>query len=717
MMEEEDGFDLPPTPEGMADVDVSLSTDGSRPTLLLAGTTKPADFTEQKNDSADIVGVEKEVISNKIELESEKMTKENVNAEKDCLDGNGKGLDGNQESASGPNTIKELFGESAESDGFLSSNSKQNSLPTASALFSSTGDSHDLFANDKKSDPFPVAPSKVPNFEEQRKDDGSNAMGLLGESLQDLTVKDNNSIPDFPGGSVPGIPAMSHFTNQGTASKNGQAAVLTGSFPNTQSAPAIYSPPGNTTSNSTPLPGQTHMPGFQNPDHKIPGTFNQGQTPMLYNPQNFAPQNQNYPSPNQNDPIMNRPENVDMSQNRATIATCQNIANVGNSYMYTAPIASVIPQYEQPQRNGQSVQQPPARLYQSHVPKQVARPAGELFVPDLYGSPSSTQPSQVNIFTPDAVPTYNISASNTPQTNFSQQDATPNTYNMQNSYGAYQGANQSDINSYDYGSIQPLSYSNQQAMTYSNAHDPGFWEWVKNQPWGEEAQRLGKQILQKTKNATDTVLTTLDPGMEEYLNPVVHLAIGSQDSNIMQAIRQGFKNVFGHTAAKGHGVQHSYARLPIGFDLATKSVTEKLDAITAIDFKFNQPYVHVAIQPFLTELQQGRWSCMLCLAIRDCSKQIQLQTFSQPIQIPSQCISIAYNKTSQEVAQYGLDVDIDEAVRLYQPYANDQDWCSTLTGIKLETVITMAAQGLAAEYRRELDNPSVTNVESFVVMQ
>ncbi|XP_065059857.1 protein PRRC1-A-like isoform X4 [Rhopilema esculentum] len=221
----------------------------------------------------------------------------------------------------------------------------------------------------------------------------------------------------------------------------------------------------------------------------------------------------------------------------------------------------------------------------------------------------------------------------------------------------------------------------------------------------------------KIENATDTVLTTLDPGMEEYLNPVVHLAIGSQDSNIMQAIRQGFKNVFGHTAAKGHGVQHSYARLPIGFDLATKSVTEKLDAITAIDFKFNQPYVHVAIQPFLTELQQGRWSCMLCLAIRDCSKQIQLQTFSQPIQIPSQCISIAYNKTSQEVAQYGLDVDIDEAVRLYQPYANDQDWCSTLTGIKLETVITMAAQGLAAEYRRELDNPSVTNVESFVVMQ
>lgn len=45
----------------------------------------------------------------------------------------------------------------------------------------------------------------------------------------------------------------------------------------------------------------------------------------------------------------------------------------------------------------------------------------------------------------------------------------------------------------------------------------GIWQWIKNtvnKDWSEGAQNFKKQI----KNATDSVLTTLDPGMEEYLS-------------------------------------------------------------------------------------------------------------------------------------------------------------------------------------------------------
>lgn len=212
------------------------------------------------------------------------------------------------------------------------------------------------------------------------------------------------------------------------------------------------------------------------------------------------------------------------------------------------------------------------------------------------------------------------------------------------------------------------------------------------------------------------MLTTLDPGMEEYLNPLVHLAVASQDSKILQAVRQGFKQLFGHTAAKGHFAPTSLPKLPIGFDLAGKAVAEQLDTVSKIDFHFSQPYVHVALQPFLTELQQGSWSCMFCIALRDCTRQLQLQAYSQPISIPPACISIAYSRTSQENMSYGFDVSIDEAVRLFKPYSGEDDWSSVLNGIKLETIISLAAQGLASDYRRELENPTLTQKDSFVVL-
>lgn len=39
-----------------------------------------------------------------------------------------------------------------------------------------------------------------------------------------------------------------------------------------------------------------------------------------------------------------------------------------------------------------------------------------------------------------------------------------------------------------------------------------------------------------------------------------------------------------------------------------------------------------------------------------------------------------------------------------------------LLGIKLETVIAMAAQVLASDYKREIENPAFSNNDSFLVL-
>ena len=71
---------------------------------------------------------------------------------------------------------------------------------------------------------------------------------------------------------------------------------------------------------------------------------------------------------------------------------------------------------------------------------------------------------------------------------------------------------------------------------------------------------------------------------------------------------------------------------------------------------------------------------MFCIAVRNASKQIHLRTYSQPIFIPSECISIARSRTSQRNLKYGFDVPINELVRLFKPCAEEEDWCFTLSG-------------------------------------
>lgn len=44
----------------------------------------------------------------------------------------------------------------------------------------------------------------------------------------------------------------------------------------------------------------------------------------------------------------------------------------------------------------------------------------------------------------------------------------------------------------------------------------GIWSWIKN--------TMNNDLKQQLKNATDTVLTTLDPGMEGYLSKYLLLS-------------------------------------------------------------------------------------------------------------------------------------------------------------------------------------------------
>eukprot|EP00794_Sanderia_malayensis_P009621 gene9621-10604_t len=377
--------------------------------------------------------------------------------------------------------------------------------------------------------------------------------------------------------------------------------------------------------------------------------------------------------------------------------------------VHASPISSVLPGYDTSQPGQHQMPNP---LQQTPSPT-----SSGLFVPDLYGSlaPSS---GKFDIFVP-AAPSASQMEQQQATMNYNASPASGNMYPQQMSKppGAFVPEMSPAIHQV------PLSMHHRQGDVDYSKQDPGLIDWVKQnmgQDWSEGAKKFGQQIIEKTKSATETVLTTLDPGMEEYLNPVMNLAIASLDNKIITGIRRGFRGIFGHTAARGHVAQlQSVANLPIGFEAGVKATKEQLDVICNVNFQFSGECVFISSSPFLTELQQGRWSCMLCVGLRDLRRQIELYCFSQPVSVPLECVLAAYNRTNPDDIQQklGYSVTIDEAVRLYKPYPVDQDWCFTLTGMTLESILASASHGLAADYRREIEKPTTNASESIAIIQ
>lgn len=77
-----------------------------------------------------------------------------------------------------------------------------------------------------------------------------------------------------------------------------------------------------------------------------------------------------------------------------------------------------------------------------------------------------------------------------------------------------------------------------------------------------------------------------------------------------------------------------------------------------------------------------RWSVMVCVALKDIQRDFVLHGFSQPIPLPTECVTYAYNRTVQnvDVEFLGYDIPIEEAVKMHIPFTKEQDWCSVLSG-------------------------------------
>lgn len=522
-MEEEDCLDLPPTPEKMTDVDISLVGEESNgPTLLVAASVSQI-FDSCKSveeDQANLTTNENDPEAEKTKDDTDEMVDSKNNPDKNESDSSDVVGSAKLVPQGGDNNrAKQLFGDANDGDSFGNINPKANDLPTAATLFGSASETNsDFFIRKESADSFSKQMNTTKNgeYQEGHAKNGANSTNSLGDSFQNLGIGDNRNgnlcQSSFMTSTSGSSPLQSRRDVQPFSPFNQQDSFLGSSQASPQGDQSQFQTPypqPSTTANSA-LPSIPMGSFPQEPGRAQVYPVSQNQVPMLYNPQ--IQQNSMQGIRNAQEPVafsaMSSPQKPYHAYPQALNSypsvvngspdtpNTLNSANVGNSYMYTSPIASVIPGYDASQGNQMAQKPTGTRLHQSHVPKQPVRPTGELFVPDLYGN-SSTQPSnQVNIFTPEAKMNFesqgmqqrDLGASNVGQGNYIAPDQSQNEH-----FPPYNLPNME-------------LYAAQSNFYPRDSQDPGFWDWVKNQDWSEGAQKIGKQILQKTKVSSEATL-------------------------------------------------------------------------------------------------------------------------------------------------------------------------------------------------------------------
>ena len=243
----------------------------------------------------------------------------------------------------------------------------------------------------------------------------------------------------------------------------------------------------------------------------------------------------------------------------------------------------------------------------------------------------------------------------------------------------------------------------------SQVSSQGVWGWISSAVGSDivqTTQRLGRNLVQKTKDSVDSVMTTLDPGMEDYLfktgSDTIDIVIASTDEEIVDGIKDGFKQVFAHVVSRNQTSRSSLAPLPNSFSSALKSAKQRISNLRS-SAPVEGGQVVVAVEEFIAEIMPEMWFGMLCVCLDDPSRKLQAETFSQAITLPGDVVKKLEELTpsTYSLRWSGLSVTLVDVLQ--------SNWTNFLAGVPKRQVATLAARTLAGQYRDAVQrNASLT---------
>ncbi|XP_074650407.1 protein PRRC1-like [Tubulanus polymorphus] len=215
----------------------------------------------------------------------------------------------------------------------------------------------------------------------------------------------------------------------------------------------------------------------------------------------------------------------------------------------------------------------------------------------------------------------------------------------------------------------------------------------------------GSRIINKMKTGMETMITTLDPGMKEYIRSGgdIDIVITSEQETKVSAVREAFQTVFGKATVRPQASHVTTAPQPVGYTSGVKSAEERITNLRRSgEIASQQPVI--SVENFMAELLPDKWFDIGCLLLKDPRHDIELQLFTQAIPIPTEIVSQIQDETPADynLRWSGFSVTLGEVIQKRMPHVDRKQWHLAYSGVSRREMLLIAARSLAGIYQQRL---------------
>ncbi|XP_026320895.1 protein PRRC1-like [Hyposmocoma kahamanoa] len=231
----------------------------------------------------------------------------------------------------------------------------------------------------------------------------------------------------------------------------------------------------------------------------------------------------------------------------------------------------------------------------------------------------------------------------------------------------------------------------------------GLFTWVKG---AVSTGGILHRVAEKAKNSVDSMITTLDPQMKEYLKSGgdIYIVVASDKDVKISPIREAFQHVFGKATIVGIPAQSDVtADQPVGYAAAYAAAKQRIAQLRSQHVELNNNVPIVAVESFLHEAVSDRWYDVALLVLSQPSLGIELQLQSQSTPVPTAAVAAAQAGTPSDYSHsqtgYSTTIGSIMAASLQVPHTQ---WQEALTGVSRKELLVLAARSLAGSYKKLL---------------
>ncbi|XP_049548442.1 protein PRRC1-like [Anopheles darlingi] len=213
-----------------------------------------------------------------------------------------------------------------------------------------------------------------------------------------------------------------------------------------------------------------------------------------------------------------------------------------------------------------------------------------------------------------------------------------------------------------------------------------------------------QKVAEKAKNSVDTIVTTLDPQMREYINSGgdTEVIVASDKDDKVRPIREAFQTVFGKATVIGLPAQApGIAAQPVGFAAGLKGAEHRINSIRAENPRVDDHLPVVAVENFLVEIFPDQWFDAGVILLFDYAKSILLKTVTQMTPIPQPVVAALQADTTDDYllkdTGFASTVGSIMARNLNTPHT---EWHRTYTSVSRPEMILAAAKVIATLYKQ-----------------